>query len=97
MEDAHVHILSMEPEDSEASYFAVFDGHGGSKVSAYCADNLHKFIVRRPEYKEGHVKDALRQGFLECDRVMRTEESLKGDMSGSTAVVVVTRGDTLWC
>ena len=28
MEDAHCHFLPME-EDPEASFFAVFDGHGG--------------------------------------------------------------------
>jgi protein phosphatase 2C family protein 2/3 len=37
------------------------------------------------------------QGFLECDRVMRTEESLKDEMAGSTAVVVLTQGTQLWC
>jgi len=97
MEDAHVHILSMGPEDPEASYFGVFDGHGGSKVAAYCANNLHRYIVRRPEYAQGRVEDAMRQGFLECDRAMRTEESLKDEMAGSTAVVVVTRGKNVWC
>lgn len=28
MEDAHTHILSL-PSDKEASFFAVYDGHGG--------------------------------------------------------------------
>ena len=37
------------------------------------------------------------QGFLECDRVMRNEESLKDEMAGSTAVVVLTQGNKLWC
>lgn len=97
MEDAHVHILSLGPEDPKAAYFGVFDGHGGAKVAAYSANNLHRHIVRRPEYEEGKVEEALREGFLECDRVMRTEESLKDEMAGSTAVVVLTQGKDLWC
>ena len=32
------------------------------------------------------------QGFLECDEKMRVEESLKDEMAGSTAVVVLTQG-----
>ena len=29
MEDAHVHLLAMD-EDADASFFAVYDGHGGT-------------------------------------------------------------------
>ena len=31
MEDAHVHLLAMD-EDEDASFFAVYDGHGGIYV-----------------------------------------------------------------
>ena len=31
------------------------------------------------------------QGFLDCDLAMRTEESLKDEMSGSTATTVLIR------
>jgi len=92
MEDAHCHILSLSPEDPDASYYGVFDGHGGAKVAAFCANNLHRYIVRREEYKEGNVEEALREGFMECDRVMRTEESLKDEMAGCTAVVAMMKG-----
>jgi len=97
MEDAHCHILSLSPEDPDASYYGVFDGHGGAKVAAFSANNLHRYIVRRDEYKEGDMEEALRQGFLECDLAMRTEESLKDEMAGCTAVVVLTKGKELWC
>jgi len=97
MEDAHVHILSLGPEDPEAAYFGVFDGHGGSKVAAYCANNLHRVIIRRTEYIEGDIEDGIREGFLECDRKMKVEDSLKDEMAGSTAVVVLMKGKELWC
>jgi len=96
MEDAHCHILSLSPEDPDASYYGVFDGHGGAKVAAFCANNLHRYIVRREEYKEGNVEEALREGFMECDRVMRTEESLKDEMAGCTAVVAMMKGKKVW-
>lgn len=97
MEDAHCHILSLGPEDPKAAYYGVFDGHGGAKVAAYCANNLHRYVLRRPEYEAGKMEEAIRQGFLDCDTAMRTEESLKDEMAGSTAVVVFTRGKELWC
>jgi len=91
MEDAHCHILSLGPEDPAASYYAVFDGHGGAKVAHYCANNLHRFILRREEYVKGDVETALKEGFLDCDQAMRVEESLKDEMAGSTAVAVLMR------
>lgn len=97
MEDSHCTILSMSPEDPEASYYGVFDGHGGSKVAQYSANHLHRYILARPEYAQGQYIQAISEAFLECDRVMRTEESLKDEMAGCTAVTVWTRGKELWC
>ncbi len=34
MEDAHVHLLSL-PEDKDACFFAVYDGHGGMIRSCF--------------------------------------------------------------
>lgn len=95
MEDAHTHILSLN-EDQEAAFFAVYDGHGGAKIAAHASKNLHKFIVRRPEYKQGKFKDAIIQGFLECDESMRSDESTKDDMSGSTAITAFLRENSVY-
>jgi len=97
MEDAHCHILSLGPEAPEASYYGVFDGHGGAKVAHYCANNLHRCVVRRPEFSAGDVETALKEGFLDCDQAMRVEESLKDEMAGSTAITVLMQGNSLWC
>lgn len=51
MEDAHTHILSL-PEDREASFFAVYDGHGGAKVAQYAGNHLHKNIVAQTAYSK---------------------------------------------
>lgn len=44
MEDAHTHLLTL-PDDKNAAFFAVYDGHGGDKVSQYASIHLHKKIV----------------------------------------------------
>jgi len=95
MEDAHTHILKLN-EDPDAMFFGVYDGHGGAKIAAHVAKNLHKHVLRQPEYKQGAVEAALIKGFLDCDSTMRTEESLKDEMSGSTATTVLIKGDTLY-
>jgi hypothetical protein len=33
----------------------------GAKVAQYAGKHLHKYIVKRAEYKEGRIEDALRQ------------------------------------
>jgi len=95
MEDAHTHILTLS-EDKDASFFAVYDGHGGSKIASHVSKNLHKFVVRRPEYKQGNYEDAITKGFLECDDAMRKDEALKDDMSGSTAITALYRNKKLF-
>jgi protein phosphatase 2C family protein 2/3 len=66
-------------------------------VARYAAIHLHRYIVKRPEYKNGDVVAAIREGFLECDRAMREDEDLRDEMAGATAVTVLMRGDRLWC
>jgi len=97
MEDAHQHILELSPEDASASYFAVFDGHGGAKVAKHAEIHLHRHIVKRKEYKEGNITGAIKEGFLECDRAMKSDEDFNDDLSGCTAVIVLLKGNRLWC
>lgn len=96
MEDAHTHILSL-PDDPGTAFFAVFDGHGGAKVAEYAGRHLHKYVTARDEYKEGDVAEALRQAFLEIDEAMLTEESLREEQAGCTAVTMVVKDNTVWC
>ena len=59
MEDSHTHILSL-PDDPGTAFFAVYDGHGGATVAQYAGKHLHKFILKRPEYKD-NIEEALKQ------------------------------------
>ncbi len=90
MEDAHTHILSAS-EDDNTMFFGVYDGHGGAKIAQRVSDVLHKHVLKRPEYKAGAFKDALTNGFLDCDDAMRKDDALKDEMSGSTAVTALVR------
>lgn len=95
MEDSHTHILAL-PEDPEAAFFGVYDGHGGSSVAKYAGIHLHKFILGQPEYPD-NIGLAMQKGFLAIDEAMLNEDALKDVMAGSTAVAVLIRDGKLYC
>ncbi|VDM95512.1 unnamed protein product [Thelazia callipaeda] len=96
MEDSHTHLLAI-PDDNQAAFFAVYDGHGGAKVSQYASIHLHKFITSNSYYAEGNIEDAIKQGFLALDEKMRNDDETRDDMSGTTAVVVLIRDRKIYC
>ena len=51
MEDAHSAFLHL-PGDRAAAFFAVFDGHGGTRVAQYAAEHLHERLVTEPAYNQ---------------------------------------------
>ena len=51
MEDAHTCLLELA-EDKDASFFAVFDGHGGHDVARVASNNLHGKIVNSKSYRK---------------------------------------------
>uniref|UniRef100_A0A914D7H4 protein-serine/threonine phosphatase n=1 Tax=Acrobeloides nanus TaxID=290746 RepID=A0A914D7H4_9BILA len=96
MEDAHTHLLAL-PDDAKAAFFAVYDGHGGSRVSQYAGLHLHKRIVNNSFYAEGKIREALEKGFLDLDEQMLADGDTKEDMSGTTAIVVLIKDDIVYC
>ncbi|PIK61205.1 hypothetical protein BSL78_01848 [Apostichopus japonicus] len=98
MEDAHTHILGLANEEDSA-FFAVYDGHGGkvlsiclqSKSSSVCCEHLHKTIIDQMAYKRGDLTTAMRDAFLMIDNNMQNDESLKDELAGTTAIVVIMR------
>lgn len=88
-------ILAL-PDDPEAAFFGCFDGHGGASVAQYAGKNLHKFILKQPEYPD-NMEEALKKGYLAIDEAMLQDEALKDVMAGSTAVSVLIKDMQLYC
>uniref|UniRef100_A0A3Q4H2B8 Protein phosphatase 1B n=3 Tax=Pseudocrenilabrinae TaxID=318546 RepID=A0A3Q4H2B8_NEOBR len=97
MEDAHTAVVGLPHGLTDWSFFAVYDGHAGSRVANYCSGHLLEHILSGgaefasgPSSVEG-VKDGIRSGFLNIDEYMRSFSDLRQglDRSGSTAVCVL--------
>uniref|UniRef100_A0A8C6U0X4 protein-serine/threonine phosphatase n=1 Tax=Neogobius melanostomus TaxID=47308 RepID=A0A8C6U0X4_9GOBI len=97
MEDAHTAVVGLPHGLADWSFFAVYDGHAGSRVANYCSGHLLEHILSggtdfgsNPCSVEG-VKDGIRSGFLNIDEYMRSFSDLRQglDRSGSTAVCVL--------
>lgn len=60
MEDAHRAITGLTEELKDWSFFAVFDGHAGAKVSAHCAEHLLDCIVSSEEFRRSDFTKGIR-------------------------------------
>lgn len=111
MEDAHVcntNIKTPKRALDGWAFFGVFDGHAGSKVSQYCAENLLECIVGHFESdkeKEDNditlekAKEGIVEGFLSLDTKLREQPQWSSgeDRSGTTAItVMVTPNQIIW-
>ena len=57
MEDAHSAIIGIPEVGENISWFAVFDGHAGSRVSAHCSTHLLESISSMDDFKESLKKE----------------------------------------
>ncbi|KAJ8250645.1 hypothetical protein COCON_G00225670 [Conger conger] len=102
MEDAHTAALGLPRGLDDWSFFAVYDGHAGSRVANYCSKHLLEHITASEEFRPAGgpdppepsvdgVKTGIRAGFLKIDEFMRSFSDLRNgmDRSGSTAVGVL--------
>ncbi|XP_073437328.1 integrin-linked kinase-associated serine/threonine phosphatase 2C [Dendrobates tinctorius] len=88
---------------SRLSYYAVFDGHGGSRAARYAAHNLHLNLVKKlPRGDGGSVDKTIKKSLLEAFR-HTDEEFLKQAASqkpawkdGTTAICVLVADNVLY-
>jgi len=105
MEDAHSAVIGLPEIGDNVSWFAVFDGHAGSRVSAHCSTHLLECIMATDEFRDSlkkehvlseeelmdKVKSGILSGFLELDEKLRKipEVANGEDKSGTTAVAAL--------
>jgi len=96
MEDAHKQVLGFA-DDKDACFFGVYDGHGGVKVAQYAGSHLAKKICSQSAYRKGNVTEAIRHGFMSIDQDMLKDDSMKDELAGTTAVVVIIKHGKMYC
>lgn len=105
MEDAHSAVIGVPDIGEHVSWFAVFDGHAGSRVSYHCSNHLLESISSSDEFRDclkrenelseeelmEKVKAGILQGFLSLDEKLRKipEVANGEDKSGTTAICVL--------
>lgn len=103
MEDSHSAITGLDGDYKDWSYFAVFDGHCGSNVSAHCSENLLPTILQTDEFQKmppptslqtdsddviSTIQRAIHTGFLQLDATMREmPEVQNGDDKSGSTAV----------
>ncbi|XP_075425636.1 integrin-linked kinase-associated serine/threonine phosphatase 2C isoform X2 [Ascaphus truei] len=109
LQDAHtICDLSQECEPlpahiSRLSYFAVFDGHGGSRAARYAAHNLHRNLAKKlPQGDGSSMEKAMKRCLLDAFK-QTDEEFLKQAASqkptwkdGTTAICVLVADNILY-
>lgn len=92
MEDAHTTLLKLDPSSGN-SFFAVFDGHGGSSVAKYAGQHVAERLASEPAYEEKDYATALKRAFLGTDEDLRADPAFFHDPSGCTAVAALITTD----
>ncbi|KAF8957289.1 phosphatase 2C-like domain-containing protein [Flammula alnicola] len=94
MEDAHATVLDLDGStDNSNTFFAVYDGHGGSTVARFAGHNVHKRLVAEETYKAGEYETALKKAFLGTDEDLLANPAHTRDPSGCTAVAALITHD----
>ena len=95
MEDSYTAITKLG-NDINKSFFAIYDGHGGSKASTYCKDNLHSFFLKQLESSSSsnnNIEKCIKTSFEQIDKEFLNKNKNCNQM-GTTATVVYLYNET---
>eukprot|EP00443_Scrippsiella_acuminata_P016270 CAMPEP_0115179202 /NCGR_PEP_ID=MMETSP0270-20121206/6290_1 /TAXON_ID=71861 /ORGANISM="Scrippsiella trochoidea, Strain CCMP3099" /LENGTH=442 /DNA_ID=CAMNT_0002592179 /DNA_START=17 /DNA_END=1341 /DNA_ORIENTATION=+ len=84
--------MDVRPGGNGETVWAVFDGHRSHDVAGHAA-RIVPGLVWQSDYWPNSPGEALRSALCEANESARKEE-LRG---GSTAIVVASTGDSIWC
>jgi len=95
MEDA-ITIKRNYGKQQDQAFFAVYDGHYGSKAAQYLSEKLHKSIEKIMAMPEIDPHKAITDSFSLIDKEFLKEASQKLWNDGSTAVVAIILQDKIY-
>eukprot|EP00126_Sphaerothecum_destruens_P010025 Sdes_comp20658_c0_seq1m15965 len=100
MEDKHTVIADLNSlmgfqDYPEQSFFAIFDGHGGTEAAEYSKIHLHVNISRHAAFRED-PETAIKEGFRITDENFMKLCEKEGYVSGATVVAVLIREKVIY-
>ena len=84
------------PGVSHVSYYAVYDGHGGTEAAEYLEKVLYEEILSNVFEMPNDVEGAMRKAFADVDALLVEKLGSDGLSVGSTAVVCLILDRTLY-
>ena len=104
MEDTHVAIDCMKDSfehlaehfNDHISFYAVYDGHGGTDTAIIAEKLLHDSLVQSSEFISMDIHQAIEDAYLYTDRVILQRSRDEKWRNGSTAVTVLLIGNKLY-
>ncbi|EGR29805.1 protein phosphatase 2c, putative [Ichthyophthirius multifiliis] len=77
---------------AKTSFFAIYDGHGGSNCADYLRDNLHLFIIKDDFFPENPI-EAIKRGIYYAEQSFLKMAEETNDRSGSCAIILLIMDD----
>ncbi|GMI19470.1 hypothetical protein TrCOL_g3382 [Triparma columacea] len=90
-------VVSPYGGDSRQALFAAYDGHGemGELVSGYAMHEIQHRLENHPSFIPD-IETAFKETFISVDESLKSQPSIDCMYSGTTAVVVLARGNRLY-
>ncbi|KAI9480597.1 MAG: phosphatase 2C-like domain-containing protein [Benjaminiella poitrasii] len=91
MEDAH--CAELDVDGTSASFFGVYDGHGGSTIAQHTGQTLHHRVIESQFFEKKDYSKALIDAYMKLDDELIKDQNFSYDPSGCTAVTALMTPD----